>query len=467
MTVLTHTLRPLHLLGLLLIALALVMSSAPAGAQQGTPRIYVITIDGSIDRGLAPYVERVMSEAEDEAAAAVVVQIDTSGGDLDAALQIREAILDSPLRTLAFVNGEALSHGALIAISATELYMAPGSVIGAEDAGVRESSALRKRYVATAEERGRDPRVAEAMVTGVITVEGFNEPGQALTLTSEEAFNIGYAAALVPNVDGLLEVAGFGPAQIVETSPSIAEDLVRILTNPIVAALLFAAGLVLLVGDLLAGGISVLAALGFLLITVFFWGHFLAGLAGWEGVALVALGVLLIGVEAFVLPGFGVAGFAGIASVLGGFYISMIGGEIVTRGDYVDAAGALALVIIIAVAGAFVFLWLLPGTVRFHGMVLSTNLSRDEPIVAEPEASQPEPAPPASMPETTANPHGLTEREIEVLRLIAAGRTNQEAADELHVSVRTIERHVTNLYAKIGASNRAEATAYAFRENFA
>jgi membrane-bound serine protease (ClpP class) len=340
--------------------------------------------------------------------------------------------------------------------------MAPGSVIGAEESGAREGSALRKRYVATAEQRGRDPRVAEAMVTGVVTVAGLNEPGQALTLTSEEAFNIGFAAALVPNVDGLLEVAGFDAAQIVETSPSIAEDLVRILTNPIVAALLFAAGLVLLVGDLLAGGISLLAALGFLLITVFFWGHFLAGLAGWEGVALVGLGVLLIGVEAFVLPGFGVAGIAGVLAVLAGFYISMIGGEIVTRDDYVDASGALALVVIVAVAGAFAFLWLLPGTVKFHGMVLSTNLSRDEPVVVEPEAM-----PPASEPAEPLNPDGLTEREIDVLRLIAAGRTNQEAADELHLSVRTIERHVTNLYAKIGASNRAEATAYAFRENFA
>jgi DNA-binding NarL/FixJ family response regulator len=75
--------------------------------------------------------------------------------------------------------------------------------------------------------------------------------------------------------------------------------------------------------------------------------------------------------------------------------------------------------------------------------------------------------PPASEPAEPLNPDGLTEREIDVLRLIAAGRTNQEAADELHLSVRTIERHVTNLYAKIGASNRAEATAYAFRENFA
>lgn len=467
MTLQTDNSRRFHLLGLLLVALALVLGTMPVEAQQGTPRIYTITIDGSIDRGLAPYVERVMSEAEEEDAVAVVVQIDTSGGDLDAALQIRKAILDSPLRTLAFVDGEALSHGALIAISATELYMAPGSVIGAEDAGVREGSALRKRYVATAEERGRDPRVAEAMVTGVVTVDGFNEPGQALTLTSEEAYNIGFVDALVPDVDGLLEVAGFDTAQIVETSPSIAEDLVRVLTNPIVAALLFAAGLVLLVGDLLAGGISLLAALGFLLLTVFFWGHILAGLAGWEGVALVALGVLLIGVEAFILPGFGVAGVAGIASVLAGFYLSMIGGEIVTRDDYVNAIGAVALVVIIAVAGAFLFLWLLPGTVKFHGMVLSTNLNRDEPVTAELVASAPES--PVANPELgePANRHGLTEREIDVLRLIAAGRTNKEAADELHLSVRTIERHVTNLYAKIGASNRAEATAYAFREKFA
>lgn len=453
--------------GLLLALSAGLLAVPPATAQVPVQEVYVIEIEGDLDLGLAPYAERVIDDAADEGAAAIVLQIDTRGGELDAALRIQRAVLDSEVRTIAFINDEALSAGALIAIAAEEIYMAPGSVLGARDNSRNSTtSAVAKRFRSTAEERGRDPDIAAAMADPRVTVDGLSPATSALTLTAEEATAIGFVDGTADDLDALLRELGFsGGTGIIETSPSFAESAVRLLTNPLIAALLFAGGFVLIAGDLLSGGISLLSAAGALLMTIFFWGHLLAGLAGWEGIALVTFGIALLAIEVMVVPGLGLAGIAGGISVLAGLYLSLTGGEIVTNADRLDAAGTVALVVILGVAGSFLMLWLLPGTARFEGMVLNTTVARNEPApiaVSVPQAPEPQ-----RQPAEPDNPDELTSREIEVLRLIADRRTNQEIADELYISVRTVERHVTNIYNKTGLGNRAEATAYAFRQNFA
>lgn len=453
--------------GLLVLAAAWLLNVLPATAQTAVSEVYTIEIDGKLDRGLAPYAERVIADAEDAGAAAIVVQLDTHGGELDAALRIQRALLDASIPTIAFVDGEALSEGALVAIAAERVFMAPGAVLGAgDDTPSRAPSAVVKRFRSTAEERGRDPEIAAAMAESRVSIEGLTSSASALTLTPEEAVENGYADGVAPDLAALLNQLDFPVGtRIVETSPSFAEDAVRLVTNPLVAALLFAAGLVLIAGDLLSGGISPLSAGGALLMTVFFWGHLLAGLAGWEGVALVAFGIALLAVEVLVVPGLGFAGIAGGISLLAGLYLSLTGGEITTNAERLNAAGMVALVIILGVAGTFLMLWLLPGSVRFQGMVLDSRVEREAlpgaPAVLPIPATVPE-APPVE----PGNPHALTGREIEVLRLIAAGRSNQEIADELSISVRTVERHVTNIYNKTGLGNRAEATAYAYRQHF-
>lgn len=458
----------MRLFGLLLVTAACLLSIHPAFAQQPA-EVYVITIDGGLDRGLAPYAERVIGDAGRAGADAVVIVLDTRGGELDPALRIQRALLEADVPTIAFINGEALSEGALLAIAAETIYMAPGSVLGASD-NSRDSttSAVAKRFRSTAEDRGRDPEIAAAMVDPRVTIEGLSPASSALTLTVEEADRFGYADGVAANLDSLLDQLGFPDGtRIVETSPSIAEDAVRLLTNPFIAALLFAGGLILIVGDLLGGGLSLLSAGGAVLMTIFFWGHLLAGLAGWEGIALVVVGIGLLAIEVMVVPGLGFAGIAGGIGLLAGLYLSLTGGEIVTNAERLDAAGIVALVVILGAAGSFAMIWLLPTTARFEGMVLDTRVERDRrgsatDVRTPDELPALEPAPVA--PE---NPDELTGREIEVLRLIAEGRTNQEIADALYISVRTVERHVTNIYNKTGIGNRAEATAYAFRQNFA
>jgi membrane-bound serine protease (ClpP class) len=369
--------------GILLLLIGLASYVAPLShAQDGAGSAFVVQIRGEIDLGLAPYLARVLEQAERENARAVILEIDTPGGRLDAVLQMRHALLGSPVRTIAFVNRNAFSAGALVAIAANELYMAPGAVIGAatpvtgtgEAADEKAISAVRTTFKSTAELRGRDPRIAEAMVDPSIEIEGLVDRGQLLTLTTAEAVTWGYADHVAEDRRELLQVAGLSGAAIQETSPSLAEKVVRFLTSPVIASLLISAGFLLVVADLLGGGIGVASGAGLGLLAVFFWGHMLAGLAGWEGVVLVLLGLVLLGLEAFVIPGFGVAGILGLLATTAGLFLSLIGGEIVTNEDLVRAGSTVGFGLLTMLAGGVLLLWLLPKTTGFGGLVLRTRL---------------------------------------------------------------------------------------------
>ena len=385
----THLTRTWRLLlaMLLVVAGALTLRLPPAHAEEEAGVVYVIEVRGPIDLGLAPYLARVLGEAKREGARAVILDIDTPGGRLDAVLQMRDAILDSPLRTIAFVNRTAFSAGALVAIAAAEIYMTPGAVLGAatpvggsgEAADEKMVSAVRSTFRSTAELRGRDPRIAEAMVDADVEVEGLVRHGQLLTLTTIEAQQWHYANGVAADRTALLTATGLTGAVVVETAPGLAERVVRFLTHPVVASLLISAGLLLVLADLFTAGFGLAGVVGLALLALFFWGHFLAGLAGWEGVALVLLGLVLIAVEVLIVPGFGVPGVVGLLALLGGLFISLIGGDLVTREATVRAASTVGLALIMLVAGGAPLLWLLPRLPGLRGLVLQASVALPAP----------------------------------------------------------------------------------------
>ncbi len=383
MTRSAHGCAGLGLLLAMLLALAdaTPQLSASTEAQERPGPVYVVQVRSEIDLGLPAYLRRILAEAEREGARAVIVEIDTPGGRLDAALQMRESILDTPVRTIAFVNRDAFSAGALIAIASREIYMAPGAAIGAatpvkaagETASEKVVSAVRSTFRATAETRGRDPRIAEAMVDPSVEIEGLVDRGRLLTLTTDEARDRGYADGVAADLDALLASAGLGSAVVRETGPSPAENVVRFLTNPVVASLLISLGLLLLLGDVFTEGFGAVGAVGIGLLATFFWGHYLAGLASWEGVALVVLGLVLIGAELLVIPGFGIAGLAGIVSLLAGLFISLIGGSLVTNEDLTRAGYTVGAALTLVVLGMAVLMRFLPRLGRFKGLVLQSH----------------------------------------------------------------------------------------------
>ena len=365
-------------LSVALLALGAVGLLAPSqGVSAQAEAVYFVEVHNTIDLGLAPYVKRVIQEATEEGASAVILEINTPGGRLDAALQIKNAILDSRVPVVAFINREAFSAGALIAIAAHEIYMAPGAVMGAatpvdqegEQASEKVVSGVRKDFKAVAEVRGRNPLVAEAMVDEAVVVEGLVEEGKLLTLSTQEALEWDYADGEVEDLPALLEALDLEGAQLIETSPSFAENLVRFLTNPIVASLLLSLGALGLLVEVTSSGFGVPGLAGATLLALFFWGHFLAGLAGWEGVALVVVGLALIGVEIFLIPGFGVAGVLGIAAFLGGIFISLIG-EGAATDDFLRAGLMLLVSASLVVVGGWLAIVYLPRGKPWRGLGL-------------------------------------------------------------------------------------------------
>jgi membrane-bound serine protease (ClpP class) len=327
------------------------------GHAQDDGAVYVVDVSGEIDLGLAPYLERIVEEATDAGAAAILLEIDTPGGRLDAVLQMRDTLLDSPVPTIAFIDRTALSAGALIALASETIYVAPGSSVGAatpvdgtgQPTDEKVVSAVRSLFRATAEERGRDPAIAAAMVDPDIEVEGVVARRELLTLTDREALAVGFADGEARSRDDVLEQAGLADRAVVETSPSVAESFVRVLTNPVFSSLLFTIGILLIVGELLIGSFTIAAGIGAGLLAVFFYGHLLAGLTGWEDAILVLLGIGLLLVEVFVIPGFGIAGVLGSAAVLTGGFLAMTGRDwdFVSGGQIATTAGTLLITFVL------------------------------------------------------------------------------------------------------------------------
>lgn len=383
--------------GLLLLGITLpwvARNPAAVAAQTAASggSVYVVEITGEIDLGLAPYLDRILDEANDDEAAAVIVEINTPGGRLDAALQMRDALLGADVPTVAFVNREAFSAGALIAIACERIYLAPGAVLGAatpvdasgETASEKVVSAVRTTFRSTAEERGRDPLVAEAMVDPDVAIPGLIERGQLLTLSTSDALTWGYADGIVNDRAALLSQLGLADREVIHTSPSLAEEAVRFLTNPIVSSLLIIAALLLIVGDFFVEGFGIVGVLGLGLLGLFFWGQFLAGLAGWEDVALVALGLILIGVEIFVIPGFGVPGILGLIALFAGLFLALLSRDIRTPAMTERAAWIVTWSFLGVLLGIIAILWLLPRGGRHSGLVLQEALGDRSPAAGRP-----------------------------------------------------------------------------------
>jgi membrane-bound serine protease (ClpP class) len=370
--------------------LLLAGSQAPAQA----PTVYRLAVTGVVEDGLAPYVARGLREAAAAGAEAVYLDIDTPGGRIDAAERIADAVGASTVPVYAFVNPRAYSAGALIALSAKAIYMRPGAVLGAatpvDGQGVKASekmvSAMRGEFRALAEARGLDPRVAEAMVDERVEVPGLDTPNQLLTLSTNEALGVGYAKAAVAGESELLRAIGLPDAHVVTLEPNWAELVVRFLTNPLVSPLLLSLGILGLVFEIKTGAFGVGGLISLASLGLFFGSSFLVGLAGWEEIILLGVGLVAICIEVFVLPGFGAAGILGLVALGAAVTLAMIGTS-PTTADVAQAFVVLGASLAITVAVAYAWLRHLPNSGRFAGLFLRGGAHQvDGYIAAAPRA---------------------------------------------------------------------------------
>jgi membrane-bound serine protease (ClpP class) len=373
----------------LLAALAALVlaGSAPTTAQERRAVVYVAPIEGIIDLGLAPFVERVLDQAAAEGAAAVVLEVNTFGGRVDAAVQIRDALLGAQVPTIAYVNRRAISAGALISLAAEHLVMAPGATIGAATpvmAGAEGAQAVsektvsyvRKEFRATAESRKRPALIAEAMVDADVAIRGVIEKGKLLTLTTDEALKHKVAEHRAENVAAALERVGVAGAELRAMSPNWAENVVRFLTHPVLSSLLVTIGMLGIIIELRSPGFGVAGAIGVGALAAFFWGHWLVQLAGWGELLLALAGVALLLVEVLVIPGFGFAGILGIVALVAALVMSVVGSG-ATPEFFMFAAARIVFSLLVALAASFVMLRYMPRTRFGRQLILETGLATE------------------------------------------------------------------------------------------
>jgi membrane-bound serine protease (ClpP class) len=218
-----------------------------------TNKVYFGTIEGDIDLGLTPYVKRIVSEAEKNNASLVVFKINTFGGRVDAATQIKDAIINSKVETIAFIDKRAISAGSLIALSCNQIVMVPGASIGAttvvDQEGKKQAekaqSYMRSEMRSTAERTGRRTDIAEGMVDERVEIEGLVDSTQLITLTSQEAMGYGISDTILTSMNELLKYSGNENANIIELDVNWSENFIRFINNPIITSILM---MVIMVG---------------------------------------------------------------------------------------------------------------------------------------------------------------------------------------------------------------------------
>jgi membrane-bound serine protease (ClpP class) len=381
-----------------LLVLALLALVASISAQDKRPVVYVAPIEGIIDLGLAPFVTRVLDEATQAGAAAVVLQINTFGGRVDAAVQIRDALLGAKVRTIAFIDKRAISAGALIALSAENIVMAGGGTIGAATpvqmgqpgegataVGEKTVSYMRKEFRATAESRNRPPLLAEAMVDADVEIPGVIDKGKLLTLTTEEALKNKLVDLRADTLDSALDKLGLGTPQLRRVSPNWAENVVRYLTHPVLSSMLITIAMLGIILEMRTPGFGIPGALGLTSLSLFFWGHWLVQLAGWEELLLGAVGIVLLALEVLVIPGFGVAGLLGIVALVAALVLSLTGPGFTTA-FALAAAGRVVLALVVALIASLLLLRYLPRLPFGRQLVLRRDLTAAAGYASAPES---------------------------------------------------------------------------------
>ncbi len=371
--------------GMILAGIGMSLGFGFGDVPQDRAPVVVVPVTGVIELGLAPSIERALREAEEEGATALVLDIDTPGGRVDAAERIGDAIADAGVPVYAYVNRRALSAGALISLATDGILMRPGSVIGAatpvDGSGQKASekivSAMRSEMRALAEAAGLDPTVAEAMVDERIEIPDVVEEGQLLTLTTEEAVALGYARE-VEDLNAALAVVGAQGAPVRRHEINWSERLVRFLSHPTVAPFLLSLGFLGLIIEIRSPGLGAPGLVGVLCLTGYFGSHVIVGLAGWNDLLLVGGGVGLMAIEALVIPGFGIFGILGIAAIAGGVFMSMLGG-LPTAADLSQASTVVSLTLGIVLVTSWVLLRRLPRSrlIARSGLLLKDATDRE------------------------------------------------------------------------------------------
>lgn len=354
------------------MATALIAGTWGQDKSEKKTKVMVMEIKAEIDPRMNRYVDLALTEADKIDADIVIIEMDTYGGAVTDAKDIVERLLDFDKPVWVFINKDAASAGALISIACDSIYMTPGASIGAATvvtgdgttAPDKYQSYMRSTMRSTAEAKGRDPKIAEAMVDQSIEIDTITKAGQVITFSTSEAIRYGFCEASVKNIEEILERNGVVDYERVDFKLGRTERIIALFLNPFVSGILI---LIIIGGiyfELQTPGVGFpIFAAGIALI-LYFVPYYLHGLADYWEIALFFVGLVLIAVEVFVLPGFGVAGILGIIFATTSLVLVMV------NNDFFDFTFVLPADLMAAVATTFTaitggFALMFIGGVRF------------------------------------------------------------------------------------------------------
>lgn len=350
--------KAIRILALSFLFFASTMLFADTIAGKQPIKVYRFKIDEMIAPPIWRTTKLAIENADKHNADLILIHMNTYGGMLDAADSIRTKILDSEIPIYVFIDKNAASAGALISIACDSIYMAPGASIGAATVVDQEGKVLPDKYQSymrsmmrsTAEAKGRDPEIAQAMVDPKIFIDGISDTGQVLTFTVSEAIENNFCRAEVDDVEELLQHAGHKDYVFIEHKISATDKMIGWLINPMVSGILIMVIIGGIYFELQSPGIGFPLAASVLAALLYFAPLYLEGLANnWE-ILLFVVGLILLTVEIFAFPGFGAIGLLGIVFMITGLTLSMVGN--IGPGFFdIDTTGIVGafLVVIIAV----------------------------------------------------------------------------------------------------------------------
>ena len=315
-------------------------------AEETKKNIYIIPIQDTIDLGIPSFVNRAIDIAESNNSELIIFDIDTFGGRVDAATQIKDSISETEIPTIAFINRRAISAGSLISLSCDKIYMTDGATIGATSVvdmtGSKQSeksqSYMREEMAATAEKAGKNPDIARGMVDEELSfeflvingdslqvddIEGRKE-GKLITLTTELALKYGIANGKSESIEEILSNLGIENYNIITLNENWSEDMVRFLTDPTISSLLTTFGTIGIISELYSAGWGIGGTIGVVCLTLALGAGYLTKLASSLDLLIIISGLLLLVIEFIAIPGFGFFGIAGIGVLFYGLYLLLI-----------------------------------------------------------------------------------------------------------------------------------------------
>lgn len=369
-------LKHLKLAFICMMVLSIYFSEPESSSAKG-PVVYEVPIEETVENGLYAFLSRAIETAEENNADLVLFDVNTPGGAVDAAGKIAKLLNETPIKTVAFINNEAISAGAFISLNADEIYMVSRGTMGAAavitaDGNMADKKAQSywlSKMTTAAEENGRDPIYAQAMVDEDVNLPEFGAPkGKLLTMTAEQAEKVGYSEGTVADKAELYEKLAIEGADIRSIEETFAEKLARFITHPVVVPILLTIASLGLVVELYSPGFGLPGFAGVTSLLLFFYGHLVAGIAGYETLVLFVIGVILIILEVFI-PG-GIAGLVGVAAIIGSLFLA--------TGDVLHMSISLLIAFTVSILVSILLVKVFGKKMKFFRKIILTDSTNSE-----------------------------------------------------------------------------------------